>query len=470
MQRTSLVVSLALGMPAAAQEKGVTAEDLPSLRAAFTAAAANSPRAVAIACVPGRAPVILTSGTDASDKELSPKSLLPLLGLAKVLAADAMHSQLKDRLDKGTGYVVADHELTLRELLDGTALLPDFFVLDGGAGEANPAQLHQCAQMAASARLQLRATKLGAAEFVLLEGLAFGRRYKDWGSMIRSTLAPRVPGLDPLSAGQAPPEVSSRLALAADDVPLLAAAKPELLRTMLSLKDLATWWQWRAQQEAPLWASARMGRMDNALTMPKERRWTFSSMALNSVLLVNCYPAQKAALVWFAASRTNSTTVQQAFEADLFPAAEGAGQLVERALAGGVLAVPAPLPPAGEAKPSPLAGSTWRGPPRPDFSPPVKLEFAKADQGARESGTLTLGADTVAFPAIIRTGDGWAASGRAGDGSLCYVWLRGRPDADQPTGISAVILTTRTSGKATSTGGSIAASVPQYLELTPVPN
>ena len=126
--KPSLALALAAAvLPAQDKNAAATPADLPRLRAAFATDAAGDRMAV-LAVMPGTDPVILTAGSDAGGKELSPRSLLPLLSFAKLLAADAMYTQMKDRLDRGTGWKLGEHDLTLRELLEGTALLPDLFV------------------------------------------------------------------------------------------------------------------------------------------------------------------------------------------------------------------------------------------------------------------------------------------------------------------------------------------------------
>jgi hypothetical protein len=470
--KPSLAVVLAFGLPLSAQEKpSAKAEELPQLRAAFAALAAGGP-ALALACVGGGEPVILTTGTDAGGQELSPKSLMPLLGLAKVLAADAIATQHKDKVDKGSGEKLGGRELTVRELLDGTTLLPDYFVLDGNEGSASTSVLRACGDLAVGAKMQLRATTLGAAEFVLLEPLAFGGRYKDWQSMLRSTFAPRVPGLDPLSADTLPDADRTRALLAAEDLGKLAAARPSLLRTLLSVKDVATWWQWRSQQEGLAWASARMGRPGTAVTKPGEQRWLFSCMAMNMSLQAFHYPSRKAGLIWLGPStpqgRMGNTRVVQAFEQDLFPPAEGEAGAEARAgallAAGGFAAVPAPPRP-GDAG-GPLAGTRWRSAAAAGGSPDLQLAFGS---GGKDPLVLTHGSDTSTLSTPTKAGDGFTASGRTVDNGQRTLWLWPQPDADKPTRLSAVMVTTRMAGMATAAGASSGSSVPQFVELLPEP-
>lgn len=456
--KSSLVLALALAPLAAQDRPTAPARDLSGFRAAFATAATKGP-VIAIACVPGSEPVILTAGSDAGGQELSPQSLLPLLALGKVLAADAIAAQYKDKVDKGSGERFGGTELTVRELLQGTTLLPDYFVLDGTEGSADAALLRACGEVAAGAKLQLRATSLGAAEFVLLEPMAFGGRYQDWQSMLRSTFAPRVPGLDPLTADALTEAARARLTVGAEDFAKLSAAKPALLRTVLSVKDLATWWQWRAQQDAQLWTSARMGRLIPARTNPREQRWTLTCMAMNCNLLASQYPSQKAGLVWIGAGSYDP--VVKAFEADVFPAAEAGAAPAAGAFAGGVAAAARPPVPGAQ---NPLAGTSWCNAPAPAGSPMFKLTFGA---GPKDPIVTTLGPDSTSFANPAKTGDGMSASGRSGDGSQRTLWLWPQPDGEKPARLGVVLVTTRMAGMATAAGGLSGSSVPQYLELVP---
>jgi hypothetical protein len=475
--KPSLALALAAALPALpAQEKPavVSVDDLPKLRAAFAGLPAAD-RTVVIALVQGGEPVILTSGSDAGGKDVTRESLLPLFAIAKVLAADAIHGQLKDKVDKGSGEKLGDRELTVRELLDGTALLPDYYVLDGGEGTADAALLRACGALAMGAKLQLRASSLGAPEFVLLEPLAFAGRYKDWTSMLRSTLAPRVPGLDPLGADALSEDARSHVCLPADDLPKLAAARPALLRTLLSVKNVATWLQWRAQQEAPLWTSARMGRTANAVTQPKEQRWMVTATAMNTALSLTQYPSRKAALFCFSSitpggrSSFSPLLLQRDFEKDLF-ATDGA--------AAGAVAVAGPLPggavalggggafpprPA-EASANPLAGTRWSSAPPAGGAPTFSLVFGA---GAKDPMMLTYGTESQSFGPGSKTGDAIIGGGRGSDGAMRTIWLWPQPDAEKPAKLSAVMVTIRMAGTTTAAGGSMGSSVPQYFELVP---
>src|ERR1041384_1351406 len=106
------VVSVVMALGAAAvpaQTPAAEGDDLPRLRATFAPMAHNA-RVVAIPVARTREPVILTGGTDAGGQPLSPRSLLPLQALAKVLAADAIHVQCKGKVDQGSGVVVGGCE------------------------------------------------------------------------------------------------------------------------------------------------------------------------------------------------------------------------------------------------------------------------------------------------------------------------------------------------------------------------
>jgi hypothetical protein len=459
-----LAIACALAVPALAQEKppGAAVDNLPALRAAFVAMPVDGPAAV-IACLPDRDPLILMAGTDAAGKKLTPQTLLPLLSLAKVLAADAIQCQLKDKTGQGSGHKIGDRELTVRELLDGTALLPDYFVLDGGEGTADAAELRSCAALAAGAKLQLRTSSLGASEFVLLEPLAFADHYQDWPSMLRSVLAPRA-GVDPRSADVALRDPRASVAIAAEEMAKLAAARPALLRTMLSAQDLATWMQWRLREEMPLWSSARMGHAMPTPAQPGEQRWSVDASALNQDVVVSQYPARKAGFVWVGPrSKSNGgySQVRRAFEADLFNGAPAdAAKPVPGAapaLPGGALAA-GPRGAAGNA----LAATRWRSAPQADGSSALQLAFPG---NAKERLTVTLGSLSLKFATLARTGDAFTASA-PGRGAMYSVWIWPQPDADQATKLAAVLVTLRMSGAAiTNAAGAAGAAVPQYFEL-----
>lgn len=466
--KASLAFALAAALPALpAQDK--TGAGLPQVHSAFEATK-ECAWAALIAVVHGSEPLILTAGSDASGKELTPLTLVPLLVLAKVLAADAIHVQLEGKIDVGSGEKLGDRELTVRELLDGVTLLPDFHVLDGGAEVVDAALLRNCGAVAAGANMQMFGTSLGAPEFVLLEPRAFSGRDKDWPTLLRSTLAPRVPGLDPTSADALGEPERGCTILAADDLTKLAAARPSLLRTLLSLKSIGSWLQWRAQQQVPLWASARMGRMSATLTQAKEQRWVTSAQALGVSLTLAQYPSRQAALLYVqppgttTSSRELSRVLQRAFEGDLFAsgdedAQDPAGEdRLRAALAAGRVA-----PASATMAASALDGTRWctaSG----DGKEAVRLAFGAK---AGERLTLTVGGDTVTF-SMAPMGDGLRATPtRPRPDVMFHFWLRPEPNADKPTRLTGVLISQRLSGAATAALAPALASVPRYLELVP---
>jgi hypothetical protein len=462
MQRTVLGVVLALSAALCGQADPAAAakDDLTQLRAAF-ARLPVADRTVVIAVVQGGEPVILTAGSDAGGKDVTPESLLPLFGLAKVLAADAIHAQLKGKVDKPSGEKFGDRELTVRELLDGTQLLPDYFVFDGSEGTVDGPVLRACGALADGAKVKLRASTLGAPEFVLLEPLAFAGRYQDWTSMLRSTLAPSVPGLDPLSAEALSEQARSHACLVAEDLAKLAGARPALLRTMLSVKNVATWLQWRAQHEVPLWSSVRMGHTKKSLTQPNEQVWTMSVTAMSTDLYVVHLPSRKAAFLWFSPStpRTvgSSLTAQRAFEEDLFAADREA---VASPRPGG-RAVPPARP--AEATASPLAGTRWSS---AGAGGPAAATRLVISAGAKGPMVLTLGDGSWTFGGPYKTGEGWFGTTRD-DGPQHTLWLWPQPDAEKPAKLSCVLLTWRVTGGNATSAGVMGSSIPKYLELVP---
>lgn len=454
----SLVTALC-ALPA--QDKPAT-ESLPQLRAAFALAKTDAPTAL-LAVARGGEPVLLTVGNDAAGKELTAQTLVPMLALAKWLAADAIDRQLGGKTDKASGEKLGDRELTVRELLDGVPQLPDYYVLDGGGGIADAALLRKCGAVAVGAGMQLRASSLGAPEFVLLESLAFGNRYRDWPSMLRSTLAPHVSGLDPVSADRLDQDARARTTLAAEDLAKLATAQPALLRTMLSLQNLGTWLQWRVRQETPLWNSARMGRESPVPAHSEARRLILGAGAFGATMNFTAYPSQKAALLWIGPPTQVPQLVplRRAFEADLF-GDEDAGQGNAggaRLVAGAFAAVPL-----DRSTPDALVGTRWRTTPG-EGAKPMQLAFGAT---AKEPAQWTFDQDP-AFPLLMtRSGQGFSTvAARRADGTYQF-WLRPEPGAEKPTKLSGVLVVERGNGATAASPATGGAALPQYVEWVPV--
>lgn len=284
---TLIVLALGLVDLLSAQEPK-PGSDLPEFRAAFESGQGEP--AIAIAFVQDGEPLVLCAGNDASGERITPRTLVPLLGLAKLLAADALHVKHKGKLDLGSGVKFGGRELSVLELLKGTPLLPDYAVLDGSPGDVSAAVLQACGEFAASGKCALRPTPLGAAEFVLLEPFVFGAQGRDWPSLLRATLAPHVPGLDPVRADQATAAQQPRLMLSAANLPVVAGAQPVLLRTLIAARDLASWWQWRVLSDLPPWTGPRMGSSRTAPAVATQQKWSFAT-ALPSRSMPSCIPA-----------------------------------------------------------------------------------------------------------------------------------------------------------------------------------
>jgi hypothetical protein len=436
-------------------------EGLARLRATFAALPAIP--MVVVAVTRDRAPVILMQGTDAGGEPISSRSLLPLQALAKVLAADAIHVQCKGKVDQGSGVVVGGREFAMRELLAGTVLLPDYYVLDGSDRSVDAAVLYRCGELAVAAGLQLHATPIGAAEFVLLEPLVFGGHYRDWPSMLRGTLAPRAFGFDPTSADALDEKQRSRMAMGAEDLPNLAAARPALLRTVLSIEGLAAWWQWRLQQLAPLWSSARMGTNAASGASPQPR-WKFSTSGVNFMITALQYPDRQAGLLWLgdASNRrtagNNEAYLIRAFESDLC-AEYGAADQDEPGPP--VIRSDVMTPINGIAHIDLLGGTSWCSAPAQDDASRARIVF-----GARSSMLATLGADTATSVNVRRSREGFTTDGRDIRGVERWWWFLPAHDARTgATTLGVALVTVRTGPMANPNAPSTGSAVPQYLEL-----
>jgi len=443
----SLALALVAFLHALPAQDAPTPADLPQLRAAFADAGAVE-RAAIIAVVQGREPVILTAGSDASGDDMTAQTLIPLLAMAKVLAADAIYLQHQKKVDTGSGEKLGDRELTVRELLDGVPQLPTYFVIDGGGEAVDAAVLRHCGAMAAGADMELGANALGAPEFVLLEPIAFGERYEDWPSMLRSTLAPHVSGLDPVSADALAESARGRTMLDGDDLAKLAQARPAVLRTMMSLRHVGAWLQWRTQREAPMWSGARMGSTSPAITQSNEERLVTGSRAFGLTMTLVQYPTRKAAMLWIGPQEAKLVrSLQRAFEGDVFAngARDARADLRKRMVRARAArpdrrAIPA------------LQATRWRST-AVDGEPAAQLAFGSGQAPL----TLTLDGEVLMFAATTRQGAGLHTPSIRRDDSMLSLWIRPEPNADEPTKLTCVLIASRSSG----------AAVPRIFELVP---
>lgn len=379
-----------------------------------------------------------------------------------MLAADAIHVRLKGKTDGGCGEKLGDRELTVRELLDGVTLLPDFFVLDGGDEVADAALLRRCGALAAGGDMDPQASRLGAPEFVLLEPLALGGRDKDWPSMLRSTLAPHVSGLDPVGA-DALGQPKRSTVLAAEDLSNLAKAQPAVFRTLLSLQNLGTWMQWRTQQDVPLWASARMGAVVSSRTRPNVQYWTTGSNAMRVSMWLTQYPSRKAALLRIVAPESPNLLhqLQLAFEEDLYADEAAQGNSQQERLQAARAAAPAARAAKGTPAPSKLNGTRWCST-TADGKETVRLALGF---GPKERSVLTLDGEPLSF-SMTRTGAGLRATPWRRGTDMFWLWVRPEPDEEQPTKVACVLVAGRVSD-GHSTTFTTTASVPRYFELLP---
>lgn len=379
--RTPLLAAVLLVPPCLAQQPQPSPENLPRLRQAFTAGQFAG-AAVAIAVLPDAEPVLLCAGTDFAGAALTARSLLPLGPLARMLAADALFLQHRRELTTPSGVVLAGRELPLGELLAGAEHLPDLYGLGGLPQPADRSTLLAAGETAAAAGVKFPASRLGVAELVLLEPLAFGRLFRDWPSYLRGTLAGYATGVDPMDVRQLDDVARGRVAQLGNPaapgpggLTVLVGSEPPLLRTLLSARDLATWWQWRLQHSLPLWEGPRMGRLAEAPRHPGEAMWSAGGETATFHLTALAYPGRKAALVLFGGDRSvRLAMLSRAFEADLFgdtePAAAFGGVVFGR---GGRLVFPGQGPPSQP----PLAGSRWHSVPDADGDVACRLHVAE---------------------------------------------------------------------------------------------
>lgn len=385
--------------------------------------------------VPGAEPLVLCNGLDAGGEPLTSGSLLPLLGLAKLLAADAVHLACRGNLDVGSGVKLGERELSVQELLRGTPLLPDYAVIDGGPGETSAVMLRACGAAAIAGKIDLRPTPAGAAEFLLLEPFAFAARSKDWPSLVRTMLAPHLSGLDPLQADALTDAQRSRFLVGGDALQAAASAQPPLLRLSLAVRDLAAWWTWRTAGDLPPWTGPRMGTRTGDQANPATQRWSFTNRGPTASIEAFAYPGHKAGWLWIGPPPTARSVFDvikrtKAFEADL--SATGRFQ-------GAAAIAPAPVQSPPKAN-SPLAGTRWRTPEGAAGQPECRITF-----GATLAAPLQLlFADAEAtMPLLLKEGDCLTCRTLRDAALPRQLWMRPLPDAAAPTRLSVIVLATR---------------------------
>ncbi len=459
-----LALGLVLARPAPAQREDAPAGPFPELRAAMTASFSGT---VLVIAFRGREePVILGKAATPDDPAPDAQTLMPLGALVRVLVADALHARHKGDLTVGSGVRAGERELPLGDLLGGSLLLPDYFAWDASP-PVDRATLLRCVEAAAGVEASYRGAAQGLAELVLLEPFAFGPAFRDWPTMLRATLGPHVPGLDPLDGRTLGPAERPRLLPFADGgsegtARTLAQAEPAPLRLVLSAKNVAAWWQWRALHGTPNWHGARMGRTSKVPQHRGHDRWWFIADSVHFSLQCYQYPAAEAGILLFTSNRSQRLVQPlQAFENDLFGGRDApdaqpqVGQLAQGALAfqAGPAGPAAAAPP--NAPKQPLVATQWRGPAGADGAPPWRLHIENL--GRTGIKLVVDGAERASTAVTYRSGGFEVTFGRTADGVTGRLLLWPQPDLSAPKSIVAVLVDDRTRQ----------VSLPRVVELVP---
>jgi hypothetical protein len=232
---------------------------------------------------------------------------------------------------------------------------------------------------------------------------------------------------------------------------------------VLTVRELATWWDWHSHQEATQSASGRMGRLVKVPGHDEEQCWIFICTALNSRVQGIHYPSQKAGLLLLVSPSTNTAKLRQAFEDALFATT---AEEVARA-APQVAAVGAFLRPAGQSgvQVAGLAGTRWVRASPAAGSDALGFEFGKKSS---DPLVLTIGGGTASLGVQRTSGDGLMATGPDANG-LRQLWLWPQPNAEKPTTLGVIMVTQRTPGRRTATASASgpSSSIPQFVELVP---
>lgn len=300
------------------------ADPFRTLRAVITEfGAADGARGVVMAIRDGQAPLILRVGSADGNADPVDQSLLPLGSLVRLLVADALYAERRGDLSAEV-LRLGDTRLQVGDLLRGTTLVPDYYDLGGDSGgdAVGVAELQACAAMAAAAGLSFDVSGSGLGELELLQATAFGDRYRDWPTFLRGALAVHVPGLDPVDCANLPESERAAIPFLRSDHHDLAKARPAPRRLLVSAKNLAAWWQWRAQQEAPLWEGPRAGSLGTVVGRKQHPCWRTSSYDPGCHVEATQYPDRRAGMVVLMTRLQDTDPLFRALEEDLYGPAD----------------------------------------------------------------------------------------------------------------------------------------------------
>ncbi|MEZ5963162.1 MAG: hypothetical protein R3F56_04870 [Planctomycetota bacterium] len=265
--RSWIVVAALAVVAASGAASGATAQqaapatpiDLEPVRQTFASRPSGSDPVVVVVFRRDQEPLVLTSGTDATGAPLAENTLLPLGSAVRLLIADALFASAKAPADlDATGARVGDEKVSVRDLLLGRNLFPDWFALGPVPSPPERSTLLACAEVARHLGGTFRSTSAGLAELVLLREHVFDRN-ADWPAVLRTRLSPQGAGVDPIDLGQLAAAGGGRIAASVARVDALRVSAPDCARLALSLHDLLLWGQWRLQQKGMPHVGDRFG-------------------------------------------------------------------------------------------------------------------------------------------------------------------------------------------------------------------
>lgn len=297
------------------------------------------------------------------------RTLLPVGPLALFLVADALAvaKQLDTAVCELGGKPVA-----VREVLAGPSSLPGYVDWLGKSRAIDTAELLRCAGVAARLGHVPIRDPAALALTMLLQPALITPRAPDLASALRARLAPYVAGLDPLDAAALGAE---RVVFGTADADL-RRARPDAARLLLTVDEVARWWNWRVSQPwatvaTPVSSSGEVDGYDGV------EQW---STRVNGPGSPGAYVwrERRAALLLWTDAAHRPALIEQCQTCLFGPA----GNLEQR-LGGRLLAVPSAKPLAG------LAGSSWLAVPAAG-EPQFRLDIFDAYQLHVRRGGLEL--------------------------------------------------------------------------------
>ncbi|MGE3175488.1 MAG: hypothetical protein AB7O97_22890 [Planctomycetota bacterium] len=249
-----LAMLLLLVVSAAAQDREPPVDpaglDFEPVREAFLQCTTEraAPAALVVARRGGES-LVLFAGVDASGAPLTLSSLLPLGAAARLLIADAVLSGTRGAAEADAAVLhVGDRAVTMRELLLGDAMFPDWSAFDPVEAPPDRAVLLACAEIGLRVEANFFPSRVGLAELAILQPDLLDGPTADWPTALRTRLSPAGAAVDVTDLGHLDRADAGRVAVAAEEVARCAAAAPDCARLALTLRDLQLWAEWRIRQ------------------------------------------------------------------------------------------------------------------------------------------------------------------------------------------------------------------------------